>query len=265
MNIIVCIKQVPDTEEVKTDPKTGNLIRDGIQATINPFDMYAIEEAVRLKECRNAKVIALSMGPPTSEHSLRYSMALGADEAVLLSDRAFAGADTLATSYSISRAIKKLGEYSVIFTGTKTTDGDTGQVGAGIAEFLGIPVVYYVTRIRKCTPDRLVVERLLEDRIQVLRVKTPCVLSVVKGLNIPRLPTMADKIEADKKEVRILSAKDVGAEKSRIGLEGSPTKVLRIFAPEKRKRGKIIREDAQLAAKKLADYLIKEKMIEAKR
>ncbi len=262
MKIIVCIKQVPDTEDVKTDPKTGNLIRDGVQATINPFDMYAIEEAVRLKECRGGNVMALTMGPPTSEHSLKYSMALGADEAVLLSDRAFAGADTLATSYSLSKAIEKIGKYDVIFCGTKTTDGDTGQVGAGIAEFLGIPVIYYVTGIRKCTTDRLLVERLMEDRIQIIRVKTPCVLSVVKGINRPRLPSMGEKIEADKKEVTILDAKAVGAKKEYIGLDGSPTKVLKVFAPPKRDRGEILLGDPKKAVKRLVDFLLEKKLVE---
>jgi len=262
LKTIVCIKQVPDTEEVKTDPKTGNLIRDGVQATINPFDMYALEEAISLSECRKGEVVALTMGPPTSEHSLRYAMALGCDESVLLSDRAFAGADTLATSYSLSKAIEKIGDYDVIFVGTKTTDGDTGQVGAGIAEFLGIPVIYYVTGIRKCTKERIVVERLLEDRVQVIRVRTPCVLSVSKGINKPRLPTMREKVDADKKKLTVYNAADVGADSAQIGLDGSPTKVLKVFAPPKRKKGKMVRGDPAKAARELADYLEEKRLLE---
>jgi electron transfer flavoprotein beta subunit len=234
MKIAVCIKQVPDTEEVKTDPKTGTLIRDGLASTINPFDMYAIEAAVALKEASSGEVSVFTMGPPAAEHSLRYALALGCDNAVLLSDRAFAGADTLATSYSLATGLKKSGQYDIIFAGTKTTDGDTGQVGAGIAEFLNIPVVYYVTKILEYKTGRIKVERLLEDRVQVLSVKTPCVLSVVKGMNRPRLPTMKEKIESEKKPLTVLTSKDIGAEADKIGLSGSPTKVVKVFTPEKR-------------------------------
>ncbi|MFC2163053.1 electron transfer flavoprotein subunit beta/FixA family protein [Candidatus Altiarchaeota archaeon] len=261
MKIIVCVKQVPDSEGVKTDPKTGNLIRDGVAAIINPFDMYAIEEAVRLKEEYGWQVTSLSMGPPASEHSLRYSMALGCDEAVLLSDRSFAGADTLATSYSLSKGIEKIGEFDIIFVGTKTTDGDTGQVGAGIAEFLGIPVVYYVTEVVELKKGHIIVKRLLEDRIQTLKVKTPVVLSVVKGVNRPRLPTMREKIEADKKDLTIYNAIDVGADFMQIGLDGSPTKVLKVFPPAKRKKGEIVSGSPKETAKKLVAFLNEKKLL----
>jgi electron transfer flavoprotein beta subunit len=262
VKILVCIKQVPDTEDVKTDPVTGNLIRDGLAATINPFDMYAIEESLNLKENYGGEVTVLSMGPPAAEHSLRYVLALGADNAVLLSDRAFAGADTLATSYSIAQGIRKIGGADVIFTGSKTVDGDTGQVGAGIAEFLDCPVVYYVTEVKAFEKGSIVVERLLEDRVQVLRVKTPCVLSVVNGINKPRLPTMRQKIESERKEITVLDSKGVDADPKHIGLDGSPTKVVKMFPPEKRKKGKILKGRPEKVAKEFVDYLEKMKVIE---
>ena len=261
MNIIVCIKQVPDTDEVKTDPKSGNLIRDGVAATINPFDMFAIEEAVKLKEAYGGKVTAVTMGPPVAEHSLRYAMALGCDDAVLLSDRAFAGADTLATAYSLYKGILKIGAYDVVFTGTKTTDGDTGQVGAGIAEYLGAPVVYYVTKVDEVRDKKIIVERLLEDRVQVMAVNLPCVLSVVKGINRPRLPTMTEKIESEKKPLTVYNAKQLGADEEQIGVDGSPTKVVKVFPPQRRKKGIIIRGEPHDVAAQLVDYLMKQKLI----
>jgi electron transfer flavoprotein beta subunit len=260
MNIIVCIKQVPDTEEVKTDPKTGSLIREGVAATVNPFDMYGIEEAVRMREKYGGSVTAVSMGPPATEHSLRYALAMGCDKAVLLSDRAFAGADTLATSYSIAAGIRKIGVFDVVFTGTKTTDGDTGQVGAGVAEFLGVPVVYYVTRIIEVGDGRILVERLLEDRVQVLSVQLPCVLSVVKGINTPRLPTLHEKIESERKPLIVYNAGQVGSEPELIGLNGSPTKVVKMFPPEKRRKGAVIRGEPRDVAVQLVDFMQEQKL-----
>lgn len=263
MRIIVCIKQVPDTTEVKTDAETGTLMREGVAATINPFDMFALEAALALKEEQGAEVTALSMGPPKAEHMLRFALALGCDEAVLLSDRAFAGADTLATSYSLASGIRKLGQYDLILTGVKTTDGDTGQVGAEIAEFLGITPVYYVTDIIKLEQrsGKIEVERELDDRSQTLELSLPCLLSVSKGINTPRLPTMESMLQASQAGIRVYSAADLGVDASRIGLQGSPTQVKKVFPPDSRTQGIKTYAGPAAVARQLADYLRDQKII----
>jgi electron transfer flavoprotein alpha/beta subunit len=255
MKIVVCIKQVPDAESVKTDPETGRLIREGVAATLNPFDMFALEEALRLKERFGGSVTILSMGPKNALHSIKFALAMGADEGVLLSDRAFAGADTLATSYTISRGIEKIGEYDLILCGIKTTDGDTGQVGANLAELLDIPNIYYLKRIRKIEGNELVLERLLEDRIQLLSASFPCLITVLKGTNIPRLPTLKDKLEAKQKPIKTYSSKHLDIDASKIGMEGSPTRVVKVFPPDKRKKGVILKGDPNKSTQELIKFL----------
>jgi electron transfer flavoprotein beta subunit len=261
MNIIVCLKQVPDTDEVKTDPETGRIIREGIAGTINPFDMFVLEEALRLKENYGGKISLLSMGPKDAINTLHFGLALGADEAYLLSDIKFAGSDTLATSYALSCGIKTLGHYDLIICGIKTTDGDTGQVGANLAEILDIPSVYYVNKILKYQNDNIEVERLLEDRSQILQVSLPCLISIVKGANIPRMPTLIGKIEAREKLLKILNAYDVNAIEDYCGSEGSPTRVVKIFLPEKRKQGVIVKGCFDQNIIKLLQFLKNKKMV----
>jgi len=241
MQFIVCIKQVPETTDVRIDPKTNTLMREGVVSIINPFDMYAIEEAVRLKERVGGKVTAISMGPPQAEAALREAIAMGVDTGILLSDRAFAGSDTWATSYTLSRAIRKIGEFGVILCGKQASDGDTAQVGPGMATHLDLPQVTYVRKIETIDDKHLVAERLLESGFEVIDIQLPCLLTVVKEINEPRLPSLKGKMAAKKAEIVKWTAQDLGAESEKIGLNGSPTKVVKIFTPQPRQGGKVLK------------------------
>lgn len=239
MNIIVCIKQVPDTAEVRINPETGTLIRDGVPSIINPFDMHAIEAGLQLREKVGGKVTVLTMGPPQAESALRDALAMGADDAVLLSDRAFAGSDTWATSHILSKAISKLGA-DIIICGKQAIDGDTAQVGPEVAEFLDIPHISYVRRIDDITEKTIKVQRLMDEGYDVVESSLPVLLTVVKELNEPRLPSLKGKMAAKKAEIKKWGLADIGAEEIDIGLKGSPTKVKNIFAPEARKDRKML-------------------------
>jgi electron transfer flavoprotein alpha/beta subunit len=232
MNCIVCIKQVPDTTEIKIDPVTNTLIREGVESIINPFDLYAIEEAVRTKEKFGGKVTALSMGPPQVEKALRDAVALGVDEIILLSDRKFAGADSWATSHTLSQAIQKIGDYDLIFFGQQAIDGDTGQVGPGVAAFLDLPQVCFVKDIIEITEESITLNRLMEEGFDVIKSPLPTVLSVVKDLNTPRLPSLRGKRQAKKTALTVWNADDLGLDEKEIGLNGSPTQVVKIFSPK---------------------------------
>jgi electron transfer flavoprotein beta subunit len=234
MKIIVCIKQVPDAKDVRLDPVTNTLARDGVQSIMNPYDRHALEEAVRLKEANGGSVTVLSMGPPQTEATLREAISCGADEAVLVSDRAFAGADTWATTYTLARAIEKIGGGELILCGKQAIDGDTAQVGPGLAERLDIP---YITCIRKITAQDeglLRVERLMDDGFDELEARLPLLLTVVKEINEPRIPSLKGKMRAKKAEITVLSAADIGAAPDSVGLQGSTTQVVRVFPPEAR-------------------------------
>jgi electron transfer flavoprotein beta subunit len=249
LNIVVCIKQVPDTTEVRINPETNTLIRDGVDSIINPFDTYAIEEAVRLRERLEdgTKVTVLSMGPPQVDAALREAISVGADEAVLLSDRAFAGADTWATSYTLATAMRKL-EADLVLCGKQAIDGDTAQVGPGISVHLGVPQVCYVSKVREIEPGRAVVERLLEEGHEVIEITLPCVMTVVKEINEPRLPSLKGKMKAKKAEIATWTATEIGADPESIGLTGSPTQVRRVFSPPPRGGGEMI--EGETAAEK---------------
>ncbi|MBF0594461.1 MAG: electron transfer flavoprotein subunit beta/FixA family protein [Candidatus Omnitrophica bacterium] len=255
MNIIVCIKQVPDTAEVKIDPVTKNLVREGVKSMINPFDMYAIEEGIRLKEKFGGKVVVLTMGPPQADAILREAVSLGCDEAVLVSDRAFAGSDTLATSYTLSKAVEKIKEYDLVICGKQAIDGDTAQVGPGIAAMLDIPQITYVRKIEEIVDGNITAERVTEDGYEVVQTKLPCLLTVVKEINHPRLPSLKGKMKAKSVVIQVWKAADIGAEESRIGLKGSPTWVLNVFTPSPREKGKIFEGEAKEAVDKLVDSL----------
>ncbi len=230
MKIAVCIKQVPDTAEVKINPETGTLMREGVPSIINPYDTNALEAAVQLKESMGATVVVVTMGPPQADVALRECIALGADEAILLTDRAFAGSDTWATSYALSSAMRKI-EPDLIICGKQAIDGDTAQVGPGMAEMLDIPHVAYVRKI-EVGEGTIQVERLMDDGYDVVEAELPALLTVVKEINTPRLPGMKGKMRAKKAEITSWSAADIGAEPSKVGLTGSPTQVKNIFAPE---------------------------------
>ena len=239
MNIIVCIKQVPDTTEVKINPETNTLIREGVPSIINPFDENAIEEALRLREAQGGKVTVITMGPPQASEALKQALAMGADDVVLISDRAFAGSDTLATSYSLSRAIKKIGSFDLIICGKQAIDGDTAQVGPGIAEWLGIPQVTFVVKT-KVDGGKLIAERLLEEENEVVEVPLPAMITVVKQINEPRYPSLKGQMKAKKAVISIWSAKDIEAEEEKVGLKGSPTWVVRIFTPPPKGGGEML-------------------------
>lgn len=255
MNIIVCIKQVPDTTEVRIDSNTNTLIRDGVPSIINPFDMYAIEEGLRIKEKLGGKVIVLSMGPNQVIEALKETIALGVDEAVLLSDRKFAGSDTWATSYTLSKGILKIKEFDIILCGKQAIDGDTAQVGPGIAEFLEIPQVTSVRKIREIGKDYIIVERLTETGFDVIKSKIPVLLTVVKEINEPRLPSLKNKMKSKKYQPIIWGFNDLSVDEKNIGLDGSPTKVIKIFTPQINTAGEILKGEPEVIVNELLDKL----------
>ncbi|MBF0466198.1 MAG: electron transfer flavoprotein subunit beta/FixA family protein [Nitrospirae bacterium] len=234
MKIVVCIKQVPDTAEVKINPQTNTLMRDGVPSIINPYDLHAIEAAVAIKEVMDATVTVLTMGPPQAEVALRESIAMGADEAVLLSDRAFAGSDTWATAYTLSGALKKLG-FDLIFCGKQAIDGDTAQVGPAMAEFLDIPHVAYVSKINSISDTSVEVRRMMDDGYDVVETSVPVLFTVVRELNQPRFASLKGKMRAKNAQIKKLTHADIGLDEKDLGLSGSPTQVKNIFAPEMKK------------------------------
>ena len=240
MNIVVCLKQVPGTTEVRIDPETNTLIRQGIKNIVNPFDTYALEEGVRLKERYEGKVTAVSMGPPQAEEILREAISSGADEAILLSDTAFAGADTLATSYTLSQAIRKIHDYDLIICGRQTVDGDTGQVGPELAEMLEIPFVAYVSKVEEIETDRMKVQRMVEDGHETIETPLPAVITVVKEINVPRLPSLRGLTRAKSAEVPVWTAQDLCVDTSLVGLSGSATRVVKVFFPQRVHHGEIL-------------------------
>jgi electron transfer flavoprotein beta subunit len=232
MKIIVCIKQVPDAKDVRLDPKTNTMAREGVESIMNPFDRHAVEEAVRLKEQHGGTVTVISMGPPQAEAVLRDAVSCGADEAVLVSDRAFAGADTWATTYTLAKAIEKLGDFDLILCGKQAIDGDTAQVGPGLARRLDIPYVSYVKKVSGYDNGVMQIERLMDDGYDELAIPLPGLLTVVKEINDPRVPSLKGKMKAKKLVIQTLSAEDIGAEPQSIGLPGSTTQVVKVFAPQ---------------------------------
>lgn len=234
MHIIVLVKQVPDASEVKINRETNTLIRDGVPSIINPYDMYALEEALRLREKHGGKVTAVTMGPPQAAEALKEAVALGVDDVVLLSDRAFAGADTWATSYALSMGIRKIGAYDLIIAGKQAIDGDTAQVGPETADMLGIPFVAYIRKIEEVRDGRMVAERLMDEGYDVVETSLPAVITVVKEINTPRVPSLKGKMKAKNLKIAPWSAKDLAADEAKLGLKGSPTQVVRIFPPAPR-------------------------------
>ena len=244
MNIVVCLKQVPDTTAVKIDPKTGTLIRDGVPSIINPEDKHALEAALTLKDNVGGKVTVVSMGPPQAQNALREALCMGADEAILITDRAFAGADTLATSKTLAGAIRRL-EYDVVFAGRQAIDGDTAQVGPEIAEHLNIPQVTYVQGV-KAEDDGLLVNRALEDGYELIKVNGPVLLTAIKELNEPRYMNVRYIFDTANTEIKIWSAADLEVNK---GLKGSPTKVKKSMTKEAKGAGELINEVPNEAVK----------------
>lgn len=259
MNIVVCIKQVPDTNEVKLDPKTGTLIRDGVPSIINPDDKAGLEAALVLKDKFDAKVTVLTMGPPQADKALREALAMGADEAILLTDRKFAGADTWATSMTLAAAIRKL-DYDLIVAGRQAIDGDTAQVGPQIAEKLELPQVSYVKELDR-DGDHLFITREFEDRAHKIKLKMPCLITTLAELNEPRYMSVEGIMDAYReKEVKVWTRDDIVIDDAALGLKGSPTRVKKSFTKAVKAPGKKYDVDAAQAAQIILDNL-KEKYI----
>lgn len=262
MKIIVCAKQVPDTTEVRIDPVKGTLIRDGVPSILNPDDANALEAALQLKDKDPETTITIvSMGPPQATDMIRECLAMGADEGILLSDRAFGGADTIATSSQIAEAIKKIGNYDIIFAGRQAIDGDTAQVGPQIARRLHLPCVTYVQKIREIGEGYAIVERQLEDGYEVLKVQTPCLLTAVKELNTPRYMTVAGIMNAYKAQITVWNHDDLKMDPSRCGLSASPTQVLRSFTPPPKGKGEMAAGSVKQMTETLVDRFYEKHLI----
>ncbi|MDI6801424.1 MAG: electron transfer flavoprotein subunit beta/FixA family protein [Thermodesulfovibrionales bacterium] len=253
MNIIVCIKQVPDTAEVRINPATNTLVREGVPSIINPYDLHAIEAALQIREMTGGKVTVITMGPPQAEDALREAISMGVDDVRLVSDRAFAGADTWATSYALYKSIEKLG-YNIILCGKQAIDGDTAQVGPEVAEFLNIPHIAYVKKIETVSNESIKVQRLMDEGYDVVESELPVLLTVVKEINTPRLPSLKGKMAAKKAVITKLDLNAIGAEEENVGLKGSPTQVKNIFAPQ----AKTDRKMLQGSVEEQVDALVQE-------
>ncbi|MEW5722281.1 MAG: electron transfer flavoprotein subunit beta/FixA family protein [Thermodesulfobacteriota bacterium] len=260
MDIIVCIKQVPDTKNVRLDPETNTLRREGVESIVNPYDMYAVETALRLKDQFGGQVTALTMGPPQAEEALRQVVEYGVDQVVLLSDRAFAGADTWATSYTLAKGVEKIGRFDLIVCGKQAVDGDTAQVGPGLAERLDLPYVCFVRRIVEVEPGagRMKVERLMDEGYDVVETPLPALITVVKEIGEPRVPSLKGKMRARKIETPVYTAADLGADPACIGLRGSPTQVVEVFAPKPRGQRIMIEGRPEEQAARLLDMLTRD-------
>ena len=240
MNIIVCLKQVPGTTQVKIDPQTNTLIRQGVAAILNPFDAYALEEAVRLKERYTGKVTVITMGPPQAVDMLREAISVGADQAILLSDREFAGSDTLATSYTLAQAVRKIGDYDLVLCGRQTLDGDTGQVGPEMSQMLGLPFIAYVSKVEEAANGTLRVQRMVDDGHEVVETALPAVITVTKEINVPRLPSLRGMAKSKSAQIPTWTAADIAADKDSVGRNGSATVVVKTFVPERVRRGQVL-------------------------
>ncbi len=263
MKIAVCIKQVPESTEVKINPETNTLIREGVSSITNPFDEFATEEALLTKEKYGGEVHVITMGPPQAVEVLKNALAVGADKVYLVSDAAFAGADTLATAYTLAKTIEKIGPVDLVICGKQAIDGDTAQVGPGIATRLGIPQLTYVSKVREIdfAKKKIVVERLLENGREVVESSLPALITVVKDINEPRLPSLLGIKKAAKAQIPTLTAKDVGVDENKVGLKGSPTWVSKIFTPEARGGGEVLKGELSEVVPLLAEKLMETKFI----
>lgn len=259
MRIIVPIKQVPETGAVRMDEETGTMVREGVEAIVNPLDLYAIETALALREAHGGEITAVSMGPPSAMKALREAIAMGVDAGAFVSDRAFAGSDTWATSYTLAAALRKIGGFDLVICGERATDGDTGQVGSEMAAFLDLPVATYVSSIDAVAPEKIRVSRLVEDGYEKLEVDLPAVITVVKEIAEPRLPTLRGKKKAKTVEIPTWGPSDLDVDPTRIGLAGSPTRVVRIFRPQVAREAEMItagdEEETAAAAARVIEFI----------
>ncbi len=253
MDIIVLVKQVPNTTDVKLDEKTGSLIREGLESIMNPDDRHALEAAMRLKEARKGHVTVISMGPPQAIEILSEALGMGADQGILLSDTAFAGADTWATSSTLGKAVQKIGKYDLIFCGRQAIDGDTAQIGPQVAAYLQVPQVTYVAEIDKIEESSIIVKRRLEDGYEVVESELPALLTVIAELNKPRYPDVGKMIAAchEKAPIKIWNAADIGVTVHEVGLEGSLTHVIKTYVPKFKRQGEILEGDTKTVVREL--------------
>jgi electron transfer flavoprotein beta subunit len=263
VKIAVCIKQVPDSTEVKINPETNTLVREGVASITNPFDEFAVEEALLTKEKYGGEIHVITMGPPQAVEILRNALAVGADKVYLVSDRAFAGADTLATAYTLAKTIEKIGGADLVICGKQAIDGDTAQVGPGIATRLGIPQLTYVAKVREIdlAKKKIVVERMLENGREVVEASLPVLITVVKDINEPRLPSLLGIKKAAKAQIPTLTAAEIGVDENKAGLKGSPTWVSKIFSPEARGGGEVLKGELTEVVPLLVEKLMESKLI----
>lgn len=265
MNIVIPIKQVPETSNVKMDEETGTMKREGVESIINPLDLYAIEVGIQLKEKRGGKVTVISMGPPSAEKAIREAIAMGCDDGILLSGREFAGSDTWATSYALSSAIDEIGDYDLILAGERATDGDTGQVGPGIASFLDLPLSTYTSEIDVVKEKSLKVKRLVEEGYEKLELPLPCLLTVVKEISFPRLPTLRGKQKSRKVDVPVWDTEKIDMDEDKLGLGGSPTRVVNIDHPKVTRGGRKVdardEEKIEDAVQELFEFLQEKEIV----
>ena len=256
MNIVVLIKQVVATTNVKINPENGTLIREGVESILNPFDEYAVEEALRIKEKLGGKVTVLTMGPPQAKDIIRKTIGMGVDEGILVSDRLLAGSDTWATAYALAQALKKIGDYQIIITGKQAVDGDTAQVGPEIAACLDLPMIAWVRKIEAIDDNTIKAQRLMEDGYDILESSLPVIISVVKEINEPRLESLKGKMKAKKYEPQVWGVADLpDFDVSQVGLKGSPTRVLKTFTPKRTYKGEMIEGDSAQAAATLYEKI----------
>jgi electron transfer flavoprotein beta subunit len=257
LEIIVLVKQVPNTSQVKIDPKKGTLIREGVESIVNPEDLTAIEAAIQLRNKHGGKITAISMGPPQAKEALQEVLAMGADEAILLTDRAFAGADTLATSYTLGRCIETIGKFDLVICGRQAIDGDTAQIGPQVAEYLKIPQVTYVQKVQK-KGKTLIAERAVEDGREIIETPLPALITVIKEMNKPRFPSVPGIMNAcvfKERSIKTWNAADIHADFDNIGLDGSATWVTKTFSPELKRAGMKLEGTSQQIAQQLIEQL----------
>ncbi len=267
MRILVTAKYVPDTDEIRIDESTGTMVREGVPGIINPLDLYAVEEALRLKEKWGGEIVALSMGPPAAEEALREALSMGIDRAVLLTDRRFAGSDTWATANTLSKAVQRLGYFDLILCGERATDGETGQVGPELGTMLSLPVITYVSKIEHLLPPHggeqgwIRCRRLTEEGYQRVEAPLPALLTVVKEINEPRLPTFQGKSRARRAKIQHLALEDLDMEVQETGLQGSPTRVVKVFYPSLTRNTVMITDPPEKSVEKIIDFLRRHELI----
>ena len=255
MHVVACIKQVPDAKNVRIDPETCTLVRQGVESIVNPHDWYAVEAALRFRDEYGGKVTVLTMGPPQAEEALRETLALGVDEAVLLSDRAFAGADTWATSLTLARAVEKIGPVELVICGKQAIDGDTAQVGPGLAAHLNRPYTTYARRLELSDGEQLRAERVTDLGYEIVQMALPAVVTVIREIGDPRMPGLKHKMRAKKIEIPVLGAADLNLNPEEVGLQGSYTQVVKVFSPPPRSDREMINGEPDEQAEKLLSLL----------